>query len=124
MHQEGCQLSRGAVDKKNGDNVDFWEYDYERSAWKMNHVRPRKRLYTPVGKNCPFQADQVTSERWTEWKCRGKTSFYKDDWQVSPHQRISSKSWVGSTWFFPKRNPSRRNQPMFQHVKQLELGPR
>ncbi len=48
------------------------------------------------------QADSVTSERWTEWKCRGKTSFYKDDWQVSPHQRISSKSWVGSTWFFPK----------------------
>ena len=98
----GMSVVKGAVDKENGDNVDFWEYDHERSAWKMNHVRPRKRLYTPVGKNCPFQADQVTSERWTEWKCRGKTSFYKDDWQVSPHQRISSKSWVGSTWFFPK----------------------
>ena len=98
----GMSVVKGAVDKENGDNVDFWEYDHERSAWKMNHVRPRKRLYTPVGKNCRFQADQVTSERWTEWKCRGKTSFYKDDWQVSPHQRISSKSWVGSTWFFPK----------------------
>ena len=83
----GMSVVKGAVDKENGDDVDFWEYDHERSAWKMNHVRPRKRLYTPVGKNCPFQADQVTSERWTEWKCRGKTSFYKDDWQVSP-QRV------------------------------------
>ena len=33
---------------------DFWEYNDLKSAWKMNHVRPRKRLYAPVGKDCPF----------------------------------------------------------------------
>ncbi len=43
---------KGAKDKEDGDSVDFWEFDHERSAWTMNHVRPRKRLYTPVGKNC------------------------------------------------------------------------
>ena len=29
--------------------------------------------------------------------------IYKDNWQVHPHQRISSKSWIGATWFFPNK---------------------
>ena len=82
---------------------DFWEYDDLKSAWKMNHVRPRKRLYAPVGKDCPFSADEIGLQRVTEWKCKGVVSVYKDNWQVHPHQRISSKSWVGATWFFPNK---------------------
>lgn len=67
----------------------------------MNNVRPRKRLYAPVGKDCPFDADEVDSRRVTEWKCKGVVSVYKDKWQVHPRQRISSKSWIGVTWFCP-----------------------
>ena len=69
----------------------------------MNHVRPRKRLYAPVGKDCPFSADEIGPQRVTEWKCKGVVSVYKDNWQVHPHQRISSKSWIGATWFFPNK---------------------
>jgi hypothetical protein len=32
----------------------------------------------------------------------GKISMYSDDWQCNQYQRISSKSWVGKTWFYPK----------------------
>ena len=70
------------------------------------HVRPRKRLYTPVGGDCPFEIKEVTSKRETTWKCRGKTSVFGDDWQeMSPNRRISSKSWVGCTYFFPVECP-------------------
>ena len=64
----------------------------------------------------------MTSERWTEWKCRGKTSFYKDDWQVSPHQRISSKSWVGSTWFFPKESIKKESASVSACQANLKLA--
>ena len=62
---------------------------------------PEKRLFAPVGNDCPFGAEEISSKRVTEWKCRGKTSKYSDDWQSNPYQRISSKSWVGKTWFYP-----------------------
>ena len=66
-------------------------------------VKPRKRLYTPVGRSCPFPSDIVSSARETVWKCRGRASTFKDGWHdKSPNRRISSKSWVGATWFFPK----------------------
>ena len=81
--------------------LETWEYDSLKLAWEMNHVRPCKRLYAPVGKDCPFNADEIGSQRVTEWKCKGIVSIYKDNWQVHPHQRISSKSWTGATWFFP-----------------------
>ena len=32
--------------------------------------------------------------------CR-RTSAYKDNWQSNPNHRISSRSRVGKTWFFP-----------------------
>ena len=70
----------------------------------MIHNRPRKRLFAPVGKDCPFDAKDITSERLTEWKCKGVTSVHRDNWQKNPYQRISSKSWIGSTWFFPKKH--------------------
>ena len=50
----GMSTVKGVKGNEGGDSVDFWELDHERSAWKMNHVRPRKRLYTPVGKDFPF----------------------------------------------------------------------
>eukprot|EP00435_Cladocopium_sp_Y103_P060485 s1600_g22.t1 len=82
---------------------DHWMFDKERQAWKRVHVRPRKRLYAPTGRDCPFDASDVFTERVTEWKCRHRVSVHKDDWQKTPYQRISSKSWVGSTWFYPKK---------------------
>ena len=82
---------------------DHWMFDKERQAWKRVHVRPRKRLYAPTGRDCPFDASDVFTERITEWKCRNRVSVHKDDWQKTPYQRISSKSWVGSTWFYPKK---------------------
>ena len=83
----------------------FWEYDSLNSAWKMNHIfiRLRKRLYAPVGKDCPSSGDEIGSQRVTELKCKGVVSVYKDDWQVHPHQRISSKGWTGATWLFPNK---------------------
>ena len=46
----------------------------------------------------------VADNRETQWKCRGKVSVYDDSWQKgSPNRRISSKSWTGATWFFPKQ---------------------
>ena len=84
---------------------DYWEFDGDKLAWKRVHVRPRKRLYTPIGRNCPFESNSISSARETSWKCRGKTSAYTDDWQDgSANRKISSKSWVGCTWFFPKVN--------------------
>ena len=82
---------------------DHWLFDKGRGAWQRVHVRPRKRLFAPTGKDCPFDASDVFTERVTEWKCRNKVSLHKDDWQKTPYQRISSKSWVGSTWFYPRK---------------------
>ena len=87
---------------KGGGDGDFWEFDTDRKAWNRVHVRPRKKLFAPVGRDCPFDVSDVSHERLTEWKCRGKISVHKDDWNKCPYQRISSKSWVGSTWFFPR----------------------
>jgi hypothetical protein len=53
-------------------------------------------LFAPVGNDCPFGADDVSSKRVTEWKCKSKVSYHTDDWQSNPYQRISSKSWVGN----------------------------
>lgn len=96
-----CHLAPGEPEAKgdgrnNAEKVgDYWEYDSSRSAWKCVHVRPRKRLYAPVGKDCPFEAQDISSERLTEWKCRGTVSVHGDNWQAHPRQRISSKSWTG-----------------------------
>ena len=65
-------------------------------------MQPRKRL-TPVGKDVPFDSDKITAHCSTEWKCKGRWSTYEDDWQHgSPNRRVSSRSWTGVTWFFPK----------------------
>ena len=48
----GMSAVKGVKGSEGSDNVDFWEFDHERSACEMNHVRPRKRLYTPIGKDC------------------------------------------------------------------------
>ena len=78
-----CHEAPGEQDQgrnaDDGNPGDFWEYDSSRGAWKMVHVRPRKRLYAPVGKDCPFNADDISSERVTEWKCKGIVSKYKDN---------------------------------------------
>ena len=74
---------------------DFLSYDEQKGAWKRVHVRPRKRLFTPMTKNCPFDTCAVSENRETQWKCRGKVSVYEDNWQ-------KSKSWTGMTWFTPK----------------------
>ena len=93
-------LASVTVDQQESD---FWMYDKDYRAWKRVHVRPRKRLFAPVGKDCPFDSNEVHTERVTEWKCRNRVSLHKDDWQKTPYQRISSKSWIGSTWFYTKK---------------------
>lgn len=78
-----CHLAPGEVDAKGGKDVsneklgDYWEYDQTKSAWTCVHVRPRKRLYAPVGKDCPFDAKDILPDRLTEWKCKGVTSVYR-----------------------------------------------
>ena len=86
----------------NSETKDYWEFDEERHAWVLVHLRPRKRLFAPVGEDCPFDSNEVEPERITEWRCKGKVSVHRDNWQETPYQRISSKSWFGKTWFFPK----------------------
>ena len=99
--QERCNLAPLEAESK--PDVDFWEYDDNKNVWKRVHLRPRKRLFTPVGNDCPFDPSEVLSERKTLWKCRGKTSWFEDNWQEGPPtRRISSKSWVGETYFYPK----------------------
>ena len=79
------------------------EFDETIMCWKRIYVQPRTRLFTPVGKDVPFDSDKITSRCSTEWKCRGRWSTYEDDWQhSSPNRRISSRSWTGVTRFFPK----------------------
>ena len=51
------------------------------TCWKRIHVQPRKRLFTPVGKDVPFDSDKITSYRSTKSKCRGQWPTYEDDWQ-------------------------------------------
>ena len=83
--------------------LDYWVFDRDRVAWKRVHVKPRKRLYTPVGRSCPFNSTELVPARETQWKCKGRVSNFSDSWHdKSPNRRISSKSWVGETWFFPK----------------------
>ena len=80
---------------KGGGDGDFWEFDTDRKAWKRVHARPRKKLFAPVGRDCPFDVSEVSHERLTEWKRRGKISVHKDDCNKCPYQRISSESRVG-----------------------------
>lgn len=87
----------------NGQESDYWSFDKDRKAWKRVHIRPRKRLFAPTGKDCPFDSNEVFTERVTEWNCRNRKSTHKDNWQKTPYQRISQKSWVGCTWFYPKK---------------------
>ena len=76
-----------------GGDLDYWDFDTYCMAWKRVHVKPQKRLYTPVGRHCPFDFHALSSARETEWKCRGKLSSFSDDWQdKSPNRRISSKT--------------------------------
>ena len=82
---------------------DYWSFDKDRKAWKRVHLRPRKRMFAPTGKDCPFDSSDVFTERITEWHCRNRKSTYKDNWQKTPYQRISQKSWIGCTWFYPRK---------------------
>ena len=86
----------------NSETKDYLEFDEARHAWVRVHLRPRKRLFAPVGNDCPFGSNEVEPERITEWRCKGKVSVHRDNWQETPYQRISFKSWFGKTWFFPK----------------------
>ena len=45
--QERCNLAPLEAESK--PDMDFWEYDDNKNAWKRVHLRPRKRLFTPVG---------------------------------------------------------------------------
>ena len=90
------------IPKKSHENSeepsnDFWEFDKGKGACGKIHIKSRKRLFAPVGNDCPFGTDDVSSKRVIEWKCRGKSPYHIDDWQSNPYQRISSKSWVGKT---------------------------
>lgn len=68
---------------------DFWEFDKEKGAWCKVHIRPRKRLFAPVGNDCPFNPKEIGPKRITEWRCRNRVSTHQDDWQVNPYQRIA-----------------------------------
>ena len=61
---------------------DYWEFDKEKGAWCKVHVRPRKRLFAPVGNDCPFNAKDIGCKRITDWRCRNRVSTHQDDWQV------------------------------------------
>ena len=87
----------------NEQESDYWSFDRDRKAWKRVHLRPRKRLFAPTGRECPFDSSDVFTERITEWHCRNRKSTHKDDWQKTPYQRISQKSWTGCTWFYPRK---------------------
>ncbi len=83
------------LDAGSKPDLDYWEFDDQKGAWKRVHIRPRKRLFTPVGNDCPFDPSDVLSERKTMWKCKGKTSWFDDNWQEgSPTRRISARSWL------------------------------
>ena len=103
-HLPTNQVREALGSGSNQDEHDYWSFDEQKGAWKRVHVRPRKRLFTPMTKNYPFDMCTVSEGRETQWKCRGKVSVYEDNWQQgSPNRRISSKSWTGVTWFFPKQ---------------------
>ena len=87
----------------NEQESDYWSFDRDRKAWKRVHLRPRKRLFAPTGRDCPFDSSDVFTERITEWHCRNRKSTHKDDWQKTPYQRISQKSWTGCAWFYPRK---------------------
>ena len=67
--QERCDSA--PLDTGSKPDVDYWEFDDQKGAWKRVHIRPRKRLFTPVGNDCPFDPSDVLSERKTMWKCKG-----------------------------------------------------
>ena len=98
--RESKHLAPRAGKAKPENENDFWAYDDQKGAWKRVHVRP-------VGNDCPFEVNEVSSKRETIWSCRGKTSTFGDDWQeMSPNRRISSKSWTGVTYFYPLEKPT------------------
>ena len=105
----GMSAVKRVKGNEDGDSVDFWEFDHERSAWKMNHVRLRQRLYTPVGKNCPFQPDSVTSERWTAS-------------ESSPKNQLKVLGRIHKV--FPKRIHQGGISQCFRMSSKLEIGPR
>ena len=69
----------------NSETKDYWEFDEARHAWVLVHLRPRKRLFAPVRKDYPFDSNKVEPERITEWRCKGKVSVHRDNWQETPY---------------------------------------
>ena len=62
------KLQASLVDCCNAEALnDYWDFDEAKAAWKRIHVRPRKRLFTPLGNDCPFDPFEVTTERQTVW---------------------------------------------------------
>jgi len=112
--------SKSTPETSEESSNDFWEFEKGKGAWRKIHIKPRKRLFAPVGNDCPFGAEEISSKRVTVWKCRGKTSIYSDDWRSNQYQRIWSKSWVGKTWTYPKNeiDPKRATvQPAAANAK-------
>eukprot|EP00438_Fugacium_kawagutii_P008853 Skav208553 [mRNA] locus=scaffold1216:632395:633273:+ [translate_table: standard] len=103
---------------------DCWELDQEKGAWCKIRKRPRKRLIAPVGNDCPFGGGgAILATRVTEWKCKNRASTRTDDWQVSSYQRISSRSWVGKIWFFPKEQLGPKRVSVHAAVCNAEAKP-
>lgn len=70
----------------------------------------------------PFDSTEFQAERVTEWRCRGRVSTHRDNCQENPYQRISSKSSVGKTWFFPKEQVSEERIKLSTRVGQAPGG--
>ena len=72
----------------NSEAKDYWEFDEVKHEWVLLRIRPRKRLYAPAGKDCHFDSNEVEPERITEWRCKGRVSVHRDNWQETSYQRI------------------------------------
>ena len=43
--------------------LDYWEFDEDKLGWQRVHIKPRKRLYTPIGRSCTFNTTEISPSR-------------------------------------------------------------
>ena len=56
----------------------YWEFDKDKLGWKRVHIKPHKRLYTPIGRSCPFN----TTEIYPAGKGRGSVEAMSPTFQI------------------------------------------
>ncbi|CAK9116539.1 unnamed protein product, partial [Durusdinium trenchii] len=97
-----CHSVSVAFNHQHARKKDFWELKPRERLVIRHHLKPRERLFTPQGTQCPIDVEMLQSERITHFDTPPPLPWdHRDSWfePDTAHAALGEQPWTGRTVF-------------------------